>query len=185
MDKDDVTVKALMKLPLDALELGENTVGVLSSPYLSNRATKDELIGVSRFDLLKQKNPQLEESNTKTYNRMNALFENELKEFADSVIKKVNEKSSVKLLDENGDYTEYGEYVIDQLGTEIARYAFLKAATGDKLKTKLLKDGVITYDYDKLKADTTLKSLGINPHNPEDEAMQLEKKLEKGGEQIP
>ena len=61
MVKDDVTVKSLMKLPLDTLEFGENTVGVLSTSYFSNRATTDETVGVSRFDLMKQNNPHLVE----------------------------------------------------------------------------------------------------------------------------
>lgn len=180
LDKDDTTVKALMELPLDALEFGENTVGVLSTSYLSNRATTDETIGVSRFDLMKQNNPHLVEPYANVYKKMNSLYQNELKSFADKVIKNVNDKSSEKLLDANGDYTEYGEYVINLIGKDIARYAFFKSLTGENLRTKILPDGEMTYDYDKLKAETTLKGLGINAHSPEDEAMQLEKKIEKG-----
>ena len=180
LSKDDVTVKALMSLPLDALELGENTVGVLSTSYFSNRATTDETIGVSRFDLMKQNNPHLVEPYAKNYNKVNSLFKNELKNFADSVIKKANESSNEKLLDSNGDYTEYGEYVIDLLGQEIAKYAFLKAIGGDGLKSKVLPTGEITYDYDSLREETTLQSLGINGNSPEDEASKLEKKIEKG-----
>ena len=180
LSKDDVTVKALMSLPLDALELGENTVGVLSTSYFSNRATTDETIGVSRFDLMKQNNPHLVEPYAKNYNKVNSLFKNELKNFADSVIKKANESSNEKLLDSNGDYTEYGEYVIDLLGQEIAKYAFLKAIGGDGLKSKVLPTGEITYDYDSLREGTTLQSLGINGNSPEDEASKLEKKIEKG-----
>ena len=180
LDKDDTTVKALMNLPLDALEFGENTVGVLSTSYLSNRATTDETIGMTRFELMKENNPHLVEPYTKVYNRMNSLYQNELKDFADKIIKQVNDKSNEKLLDENGDYTEYGEYVINLIGKDIARYAFLKSLAGDGLKTKVLPDGEITYDYDKLKSETTLKGLGIKAHSPEDEAAQLEKKIEKG-----
>ena len=180
LPKDDVTVKALMKMPLDALEFGENTVGVLSTSYFSNRATTDETIGVTRFDLLKQHNPHLVKEYADTYNKVNGLFQNEIKEFADKIINKVNENSNEKLLDKNGDYTEYGEYVMELVGKEITKYAMFKALTGDKLKTKLLNNNEITYDYDALKDITTLKALGINAHSPEDEASQLEKKFEKG-----
>ena len=180
LDRDDTTVKALMKLPLDALEFGENTVGVLSTSYLSNRATTDETIGKTRFELMKENNPHLVEPYTKVYKKMNGLYQNELKNFADSVMKKVDEKSNEKIFDENGDYTEYGEYVIDLIGKDIARYAFLKSLAGDSLRTKILPDGEMTYDYDKLKSETSLKALGINAHSPEDEASQLEKKIEKG-----
>lgn len=180
LSKDDVTVKALMKMPLDALEFGENTVGVLSTSYFSNRATTDETVGVSRFDLMKQKNPHLVEPYTKNYNKVNSLFNNELKNFADSIIQKVNETSNEKLLDSNGDYTEYGEYVMELAGQDIMKYAFLKSLSGESFKTKLLKNGEITYDYESLQEGTTLKALGINASSPEQEASLLEKKIEKG-----
>ncbi len=180
LQKDDVTVKSLMKMPLDALEFGENTVGVLSTSYFSNRATTDETIGVSRFDLMKNNNPHLVEPYSKNYKKVNSLFNNEIKDFADAIIKEVNKNSNEKLLDANGDYTEYGEYVIYLIGQDITKYAFLKSLTGDKLQTKILSNGEITYDYDKLKNDTTLKSLKINAHNPEDEAEMLANKMQKG-----
>ncbi len=179
-EKDDVTIRALMRLPLDTLEFGENTVGVLSTSYFSNRATTDETIGVSRFELMKNHNPHLTEPYSRTYKKVNSLFSNELKDFADAVIKKVNEKSNEKLLDANGDYTEYGEYVIDLVGQDIAKYAWLKSLAGDSFKTKILPTGEMTYDYDSLKEGTSLQALGIRAHSPEDEAAQLEKKIEKG-----
>ena len=68
-----------------------------------------------------------------------SIFQNEIKDFADKIIKKVDSASDEKLLDKNGDYTEYGEYVMELVGKEITKYAMLKALAGDKLKTKLLK----------------------------------------------
>lgn len=180
LTKDDVTVKSLMKLPLDSLELNENTVGVLSTSYFSNRATTDETIGVSRFDLMKKNNPQLVEPYSKNYIKVNSLYNNEVKDFADAVIKKANETSNEKLLDKNGDYTEYGEYVMELVGQDIAKYAFLKSLGGDNFQTKIIENGEITYDYDALKNGTSLKALKINAHSPEEEAAQLEKLMEKG-----
>ncbi len=180
LSKDDVTIKALMSLPLDTLELGENTVGVLSTSYFSNRATTDDTIGVSRFDLMKQNNPHLVEPYANIYNKVNSLYNNELKNFADAVIRKVNESANEKLLDSSGDYTEYGEYVLELLGKDIAKYAFLKSLGGDNLKTKILPSGEITYDYETLQECTSLKALGVNGNSPEDEALKLEKKIDKG-----
>lgn len=180
MVKDDVTVKSLMKLPLDTLEFGENTVGVLSTSYFSNRATTDDTIGVSRFDLMKKNNPHLVEPYVKNYKRVNSLFNNEIKDFADAIIKQVNQTSNEKLLDSNGDYTEYGEYVMELVGQDITKYAFLKSLGGDNFKTKILPNGEITYDYEALKEGTSLKALDINGNSPEDEAEKLEKKIEKG-----
>lgn len=178
--KDDVTVKSLMSLPLDSLELGKNTVGVLATSYFSNRATTEDTIGVSRFELMKQNNPHLVQPYVSNYKRVNSFFNNELKDFADAIIKKVNETSNEKLLDKNGDYTEYGEYVMELMGQDITKYAFLKSLGGDSFKTKIINTGEITYDYDALKEGTTLKALGINANSPEDEANKLASKIEKG-----
>lgn len=180
LNKDDVTVKSLMKMPLDALEFGENTVGVLSTSYFSNRATTDNTIGISRFDLMKQNNPHLVDTYAKVYNKVNGLFTNELKDFADSVIKKVNEKSNEPLITSDGNYTEYGEYVMDLLGKNITKYALLKSLSGDSFKYKILSDGTLTYDYNNIKQATTLKALGINASNPTEEAELLQDKIQKG-----
>lgn len=182
LSKDDVTVKALMKTPLDALELAENTVGILSTSYFSNRATTEETLGKSRFDLMKEENPHLLSEYAPVYLKMNELYNNELKDFAHDVIKKVNETSSEKLLDENGNYTEYGEYVVDLIGGDIARYALLKSLAGDKFedKVKILPRGEMTYNQKSIKDETTIKSLGLKGVNPKDEAEQLYKKIAKG-----
>ena len=179
-NKDDITVKSLMKLPLDSLEFGDNTVGVLSTSYFSNRATTDETIGVSRFDLMKQDNPHLLDTYAKVYNRVNNLFTHELKNFADDVITEVNKTSEEPLTDADGNYTEYGEYIIDLLGRNIAKYALLKSLSGENFKFKMLPDGTLTYDYKGIKKATSLKALGINASNPEEEALILENKIRKG-----
>lgn len=180
LDKDSVTEKALMKMPLDGIEVNEDVAGILSTSYFSNRATNEETLGMSRFDLMNAKNPHLVEPYTKTYNFVNDLFKNEIKGFADSIVKKVDEQSAEKLLDKNGSYTEYGEYVMETLGAEITRYAIMKSLAGESFKTKLLKNGAITYDYEAIKDATTLQSLGINAHTPEDEANLLAHKIQKG-----
>ena len=180
LNKDDATVKALMQLPLDSLEFGDNTVGVLATSYFSNRATTDETIGVSRFDLMKQNNPHLIDTYSKVYNRVNNMFTGELNDFAQAVIKKVNENSNTPLIDKEGNYTEYGEYVIEYLGADIAKYALLKALAGNSFNAKILPNGKLTYDYNKIRKETTLKSLGINASNPAEEAELLQRKMLKG-----
>lgn len=179
-EKDDITINALMKLPLDSLEFGENTVSVLSTSYFSNRATTDETIGVSRFDLMKQDNPHLLEKYAKVYNRVNKLYANELKFFAEDVLAEVNKTSEEPLFDADNNYTEYGEYVAELLGSRITKYALLKSLAGDKLKFKILPDGALTYDYKSIKSNTSLKALGINASSPEEEAEILENKIHQG-----
>ena len=180
LNKDDTTVKSLMKLPLDSLEFGENTTGVLSTSYFSNRATTEDTIGINRFDLMKKNNPHLVEPYNKVYTKTNEIFNKELNEFAQSVIRKVNETSNEKLVDSNGNYTEYGEYVIDLIGRDIAKYAMLKSLAGETLKYKVLPNGELTYNYSEIRNATTLKALGINASNPTEEAEILQKKILQG-----
>lgn len=180
LEKDDITVKSLMQLPLDSLEVGQNVAGVLSTSFFSNRATDKDTIGLTRFDLMKKGEPHLVETYAENYMRMNNIYKNELKNFADLIIQKVNETSSEKLLDSNGKYTPYGEYVIELMGQDITKYALLKALGGDNTEAWYFEDGTITYDYDKIRENTTLKTLGIRAHNPADEAAELRKKIEHG-----
>lgn len=180
LDKESVTVKSLMKLPLDTLEFGENTQGVLSTSYFTNRATTDETIGLSRFELMKQNNPHLIEEYADVYKKVNNLFANELKDFAESVFKRIDEHSETKLFDKNGDYTEYGEYVAEKYGIEIARYALLKSLSGNVFKSEILENGDIIYNLNEIQEATSLRALGINANSPEEEAHILENKIEKG-----
>jgi len=174
--KSDVTVRALMKLPVDSLELGDNTIGVLTTSFFTNRAAREEDIGLSRFDYHKQ-GLGVYTPYDSTFYSFNNLYETKLKDFTYEVINAVNKTSPEKLLKPDGNYTEYGEYVINLLGKDIAKYAFLKAIAGDKLQTKIMSDdilkGKITYNYPELRKITTLKALGINASSPENEAKAL------------
>lgn len=180
LNKDDITVKSLMNLPLESLEFGENTTGVLATSYFSNRATTDDTIGLTRFELLKKNNPHLLDKYEDVYNQMNSIYSNELKEFANSIIKKVNEASDEPLINSDGKYTEYGEYVMEYLGRNITKYALLKSLAGESFKYKQLPNGVLTYDYENIRKATTLKALDINASNPTEEAKMLIKKLKRG-----
>ena len=180
LSTDDATVKALMQLPLDSLEFGENVSGVLSTSYFSNRATTEDTIGMSRFELMKEGNPHLIDTYANVYNKVNDMYNNELKDFAKEVIDKVNKMSNTPLTDSEGNYTEFGEYVIERVGRDIAKYAFLKSLAGNNFKYKMLSDGRLTYDYENIKKSTGLKALGINANNPTEEAEILQNKMLQG-----
>lgn len=183
LSSDEVTVRALMKLPLDTLEFGDNTVGVLMASFFTNRAYNNDTIGLSRYDYYR-KNIGVDSPYDKIYYKVDDLYETKLKNFAHEVMKQADKTSPERLLDKNGNYTEYGEYVVDLLGKDIAKYAFLKAVAGEKLQAKIMPDdvhkGKITYNYSKLREDTTLKSLGINCSSPEEEAKALYRVISDG-----
>ena len=107
LEKDDVTIKALMELPLGALEFDEYTTSVLSQDFFSNLASEKEYLGLSRFELHKMENPNLTEQNRRIYSNVNEFFTQDIKNFADEIISQLNEKLDEKLLTEDGNYTEY------------------------------------------------------------------------------
>ena len=106
-----------MDLPLDAIEVGDDIAGVLSSPYISKRATKEDQIGVSRFDLYKDGNPQIKPEYEKAYRQTNRMYTQEMATLATGVLANVNDKlpENSKLFDKSGNTTEYGKYVLPLL----------------------------------------------------------------------
>ena len=191
LSKDDVTIRALMELPMESLEFGANISEFMTRPFFSNKASRDDRfeplaenrkvhqIGLTRYELTKLDNPHIVEPYGKTYLKTNLLFKKQIKDFAHKVIEKVNETATEKLLDESGNYTYYGEYVIELLGQDIARYAFLKSLAGDELRAKLY-DQNIFYDTPHLRSITTLQGLGIRTSDPIEIAEQIQEKMEKG-----
>lgn len=181
LSRNDMTIKSLMKLPFDTLELADKTVGVLATSYFTNLATSPEYIGMSRFDLYKAGNPHLLKEYKPVYDKVNKIFDTQIKNFADKVIEKINEQSSEKLLDEKGAYTVYGEYVVELIGQEIAKYALLKSIMRDNLEMSVTEDiGDIKYNYKKQRAESSLDELGIRGITPEDEANQLANYISEG-----
>ena len=181
LSKDEVTIKSLMKLQLDSLELADKTVGILASPYITNLATHPDYIGKSRFELYQQGDPHILKENKAVYDKTTSLYTEDLKAFADKVIAQVNENSETKLLNPDGSYTVYGEYVVDLMGQEIAKYALLKSVMRENLTTKLtLESGEIKYDYATQRKTSAPENLGIRGMSPEDEANKLVQYMKNG-----
>lgn len=168
----DITIQNMMDLPLDSIELGDNIVSVLASPYLTKRATSTDQIGVSRFELQKKDNPHLMPEYKRAYNKMNKLYEHEMSDFAQDILERLDEKlSREQRLYSDTNATKYGKYVLPIIAPEIAKFAIIKGLFPDA-EVKIKPDGGIAYDYDKLKK-TSFQALEIYPTCPEDEALSL------------
>jgi len=174
----DAVVQGLMDLPLDAIEIGDDIAGVLSSPYISKRATKEDQIGVSRFDLYKEGNPHIKPEYEKAYRQTNRMYTQEMATLATGVLANVNDKlpENNKLFDKSGNTTEYGKYVLPLLTAEIARFAIIKGVSPKADFNYDNETGEISYDYKNLKK-TSLTEMGIIADSPEDEAISVVKKL--------
>ena len=173
---DKAVLQGLMNTPLDSIEVGDDIVSVLASPYMSKRAIKPDQIGVSRYDMYKNGNKHVKHEYAKAYQKTDKLYEKEIFNLASEILKNVNENSSEKLFDKDGKTTEFGQYVIPILTSQIARFAIMK---GVNPKTELKYDkhtGEISYDYNTTKL-SSLISMGIIANSPEDEALSLISKI--------
>ncbi len=176
----DTILGGLMAYPLESTEAGKDILALFSTPYITNRATKPEYIGKSRIELLKHRNPHLTEQYENVYNLTTRMYAEEMYDFARKVIDDINaDLPNNSKLNRDGDTSDYGKYVIPIITQEIAKFAVVKGLFPD-VDYKINKErGGITYDYDEMKKKS-LKSLGINLTNQENEAEDLVLKLKRG-----
>jgi len=179
MEYKNTLLANLMELPLDTIEFGDNLTSVLASPYISKRATTDETIGASRFEMYSDGNPHLTQKYLSTYSQMDRIYKNELSNFAKEVIKNTNALIQPHWIAEGYNTSTFGNYVLPMISETITKYAIVKALAPDTKVTVNSDTGELLYDYDALK-NVTLESLGIQASSPEDEAKQVLNKLQTG-----
>ncbi len=174
----ELTLQSIMSLPLDSIEFADDTSAVLSSSFITNRATKADQIGMSRYEMFKAGNPQVTAENKDIYKKADTLFTEDLFRFTNDVMQKVNKNLGGKLFD--GDkVSKLGKYVLPLVNQDIAKFALVKAVAPNS-QAKMNEDGTVSYDYNKLKEETTLASLNILADSPEDEANLVIKRLKSG-----
>lgn len=181
---DKALDKALMALPLTSIELADDTVGVLGTPYLTKHSPDLEHIGESRYDAMHDETFVVPKEYANVYKKMDKVFTTQIHDFAVKVLHDVDKNSDEKIFQNDGSkLTEYGQYVVPLVAGNIAKYAIIKSLvpTAD---TKILEDGTLSYDYDKLQREATLDSIGINGDSREDEANQVVNKIKHGTENL-
>lgn len=178
---NDAIVQGLMDVPLDSIEVGDDIVSALGSPYISKRATQEDQIGVSRYEMFQNSNMHLKPEYKDAYELTDKMYSKDMYAFAREILKAVETKlpAENKLRDEYGNQTPFGKYVIPLLTSEIARFAVIKAVA-PKVNFTYDKDtGEIAYDYKDLKR-TSLLGMGIIADCPEDEAVSVINHIRSG-----
>ena len=185
-DKNGQILEQLMNMPLESIEFGTNLVSVLGSPLITKRANTEDEIGVSRYEIYKQGNPNLPKEYSKSYIEMENIYKNEMFNFALKVLDDVNEKLSDNNKIFAGDeVTEFGKYVLPIIVPQIAKFSIVKAFAPNAAVNYNDKSGELSYDYNAL-LDTHIESLDLpKAGSAEDEAMMVLDKMKKGIAQIP
>lgn len=179
---DEILVSSLMDLPLDSIEFAPEVQGALSSPYLSKRSPDAKHVGQTRYEAKMDSTYKVPKEYEKTYQKMDYIFENDMKDFADRILKEVNKNSKEPLFNE-GEVTEYGKYIIPLVAQDIAKYAIVKSLLPDA-KVSQMPSGEITYDYDDMTERGTLRHFDVNGDSQKDEANQLVNRIKHGFEHI-
>ena len=181
----EAILRGLMDFPLESVEFGKDILSLFSTPYITNRATKPQFIGWSRFDLLKENNPHLTEEYSDVYNLTTTMYTNEMLPFASDILKKVNDKlPEDSKLYYGKNQSDYGKYVLPIITQEIAKFAVVKGLFPDAAYETNKNKGGISYDYESLHKKS-LKGLKIYPSSQEEEAADLVEKLRYGIKNIP
>ncbi len=180
---DEALIESLMELPLDSIEFSPDVQGALSSPYLSKLSPDSDHVGQTRYEAMNDSSYKVPKKYEKTYNKVNDVFTQDIKDFADRVLIEVNKNSKEKLFTKDGEMTEYGKYLIPLVGQDIARYAVTKALM-PSAKAKIIKGGEIAYDYDDMTKRGTLAHMNINGDSQEDEANQIANRMHNGVQRL-
>lgn len=175
---EDIIIENMMNFPLDSIEVGDDIVAVLASPLVTKRANRSDYVGKSRYEMHVNGNKHVNEENFKTYHLANRMYTDEMKFFAEEILKSIHDDLPYygDLYDNYGKVTEYGKYVLPMLLPEIVRFLVIKTVSPNEEIKFDSKTGEIKYDYNKLK-NTSLLSMGIIADSPEDEATTLINKI--------
>ena len=183
---NDSIVQGLMDVPLDSIEVGDDIVSVLSSPFVSKRATQEDQIGVSRYEMYQNHNPHLKAEYQEAYDLTDKMYSKEMYAFAKEILTALESKlpEDKKLHDQYGNATPYGKYIIPLLTSEIARFAVIKSVDPKANFSYDKNTGELSYDYDSLKK-TSLIGMGIIADCPENEAKSVINHIRRGIKRIP
>lgn len=181
--------KTTMNLFFESLELSKDTLGVLATQFFTDRASNSNLIGMTRYELMQEGNPQITANlearygYKKTYEAVNNMFKNDVYDFVMGVFDRVNTNmpADKKLFTDESktQLTEYGYYVTKYMAEDLAKYAFIKAIVPNA-QVKINSDGEIIYNTKHLRENSSLQQLGIKAHTYKLEAELLADKIKKG-----
>src|SRR5574344_343639 len=181
---EKLILKNIMNLPLDSIEFGDDITATMASSYISKRATSEEYLGKSRYELFNEENPHLNKKYKETYEKMDEIYTMDIMPFALNIFEKINEKlpSNNKIIDKNNELTDFGKYTVSLLTEDITKYYITKALYKD-MEMTFNKNNILKFPYEKMK-DINFKSFNFKPQSPKDEAQFITDKLENYSKKI-
>ncbi len=171
--QEETVLRNLLEIPLESLPISDDTLAVLSSPYIATRASSDSEVGASRYDIFLSGSPNLPEVFKNVHEQANTLYTDELSDFANDIISGLD----MPVVDDFGMVSDFGNYVINQIMPDILKFATVKALDS---KANIEFDGEYI-DYSKVDpSKTSLAAFNFNVDTPDAEAKKLVQKLKTG-----
>ena len=182
--------KTIMSLPLESLELDQETLGVFASPMFTNYVTNSVDLGKSRYQLAQEGNPQFTKyfndrypEYKEIYERVNKMFTDEIYNFTMGVLKAVDEQmtdnNKIFADSDKTQLTDYGFYVVRSVGQDVAKYAIMKSLM-PHMQVVVNSKGQIIYNTKETRANSSLLQLGAVAHTPKYEAELLADVMQDG-----
>lgn len=174
LSTSEYILKEAMDVPLESIPVATNLLGVLTSPYIAKKASTDDEVGVSRFDLYSQNNPNLSAEYEAVYSEMDAVYSDDIGNILSEVV------SGIDGVSDDGEVTSYGKFVLSEIVPDLTKYLFVKSLAPNS-KVTVDKNG--KFDFSKVDENAiTIQSLGI-PYSGktlEEEAQIVVNKLKDG-----
>lgn len=170
----------LMSYPLDAIEFAPDLTSVLGSPYIKKLSPTEDGIQLSRYRASQADYySKIPEEYRDLYKKTDNIYKNEMSEQAVKILKRLEDKLSVKFLNANGELTNEGKDLYALIASDIAKFLVVSALAP---KVEPDKDAeFLKYDTGELAKINSI-SLGLynGANSPKDVAERLINKLSNG-----
>lgn len=176
---NDYLTKKAMDVPLETIPVANNLLSILTTPYIDKKPNNEKSMNLSKYDLYKLGKPNLDKKYDSTCARMGAFYEESLMPKMKEILSSVD-----GLVDENGQVSDFGKFVISEIAEDLTKYLIVKSFAPD---ADIVVDNNGNFDFSQVKEnEITMQSLGIahDKLSLENEATVVMNALKNGIEKI-
>lgn len=180
-------VDGMMSYPFDAIEFSPDLTTVFTYPFIKNLAVTESSVGLSRFEMFNLGDKyynKIPERYRELYKKTDSLIAGVMSNKAESILTKLEEKLDKKLFDNNKNLTAEGKEIYSLIFSDIAKFITVTSLAPDITPNynNLLNLEYSISDLEKVNLNTLNLQYEVSP---EDTAIKLLNKFEKGIHNLP
>ena len=181
--KKELILEAMQTLPLDSLNISDEIMASLSSPYISLRPFSEDDVNKTRNDVAEDKYRNIPDEYRDVYEKFDKTFRTELLEYIEEVVDIANKYSEGALYDSNAQdpvVSEFGAEVIKMMVPQITKKVLEYAIAANFIEDPE-NEPAESFGYRLSLVPTyTPQSFGIQANSPKEEAQKVVNKLVRG-----